>query len=233
MNFEVYCDEAHPDLLTSKKSTAQYLLIGSLWLPADFRESIKERVKELRQKHNVWGEIKWSKVSPSKLEFYLELLDVFFSHGLDLRFRCIVVEASKINMALHDNDHELGFYKFYYQLLKHWILEHNSYRFILDVKTNRDPKRHATLKKVLVNSNIFAEVKDLQALPSSQVVLIQLTDFLLGAASARLNQTIKEGSVSEVVLKRLESHLNMHQLQPTAKSEHKFNIFKIRLEGGW
>ena len=233
MNFEVYCDESHPDLLTSRKSHAKYLVIGSLWLPADLRQPIKERVTELRRKHEVWGEVKWSKVSKNKLAFYLELADLFFAFAYDLRFRCIAVEAEKINMALHENDHELGFYKFYYQLLHHWILEHNSYRFFLDVKTNRDPKRYAVLEDVLRHSNVLARVNDLQALPSHQVVLIQLTDFLLGAASARLNDSAQEGSASYKIIEHLESRLNVKRLQPTAKGEQKFNIFKIRLEGGW
>lgn len=233
MKFEVYCDESNPDLLTSKASTAKYLLIGSLWLPASLRAPIKERIRELRQKHNAWGEIKWSKVSTNKIQFYFELLDLFFAYGMDLRFRCIAVEAAKIDLALHDNDHELGFYKFYYQLLHHWILEHNSYRFFLDAKTNRDPQRHAVLKHFLTTANILATVEDLQALPSKQVVLIQLTDFLLGAASARLNESLKEGSASDQVLQRLESRLNVNVLKPTSKVEPKFNIFKIQLEGGW
>ena len=62
MEFEVYCDEANPDLFTSAKPKAQYLMIGSLWLPADLRDEIKTKIKALREKHSAWGEIKWTKV---------------------------------------------------------------------------------------------------------------------------------------------------------------------------
>ena len=62
MEFEVYCDEAHPDLFTSANPTAQYLMIGSLWLPADLRDELKTKIKALREKHSAWGEIKWTKV---------------------------------------------------------------------------------------------------------------------------------------------------------------------------
>lgn len=82
MNFEVYCDEANPDVLTSEKPRARYLMIGSLWLPADLRVEIKERVQLLRRRHNAWGEIKWSKVSPNKKDFYIELIDLFISYEL-------------------------------------------------------------------------------------------------------------------------------------------------------
>lgn len=33
MDFEVYCDENHPELFTSQNPSADYLMIGSLWLP--------------------------------------------------------------------------------------------------------------------------------------------------------------------------------------------------------
>jgi hypothetical protein len=43
MKFEVYCDESNPDAITSKKEHSKYLLIGSLWLPAENREAIKNK----------------------------------------------------------------------------------------------------------------------------------------------------------------------------------------------
>jgi hypothetical protein len=46
MKFEVYCDESHPDALSSTKQHALYLLIGSfLWLPAEQRQNVKEESK--------------------------------------------------------------------------------------------------------------------------------------------------------------------------------------------
>ncbi len=60
MKFEVYCDEANPDILTSASPRVQYLLIGSLWLPAELREEIKAQITTLRSRYSAWGEIKWS-----------------------------------------------------------------------------------------------------------------------------------------------------------------------------
>ena len=48
MKFEVYCDEALPDLFTSQRPRARYLMIGSLWLPAEMRDEAKARIAELR-----------------------------------------------------------------------------------------------------------------------------------------------------------------------------------------
>ena len=40
MKFEVYCDEANPDVLTSANPRARYLMIGSLWLPEELTQFI-------------------------------------------------------------------------------------------------------------------------------------------------------------------------------------------------
>lgn len=229
MNFEVYCDETLPDLFTSRHPRAQYLMIGSLWLPADIREDIKHRINDLRQRHNVYGEIKWRKISPSKQGFYIDLVDLFMSFGLDLRFRCIAVDRGDMN----NGDAELGFYKFYYQVLHHWILDNNEYRIFCDLKRNRDRDRLATLKRVLGHTNRTSVILDVQSLPSSEVALLQLCDVLLGAASSRMNDRQNMGTAKAAVVEHLERRLNRPCLRPTSRAENKFNIFRIRLGGVW
>lgn len=232
MQFEIYCDEANPDVLTSSEPHAQYLMIGSLWLPVDLRSEIKARILGLRQRHQAWGEIKWHKIARSKQSFYEEIIDLFVGYGNNLRFRCIAVDRSQMNLALHDNDSELGFYKFYYQLLHHWILDFNNYRIFCDAKSNRDPKRLPVLARCLSRANLSSSIDGVQSLQSSEVVLIQLCDLLLGAAGSRINSTLRIGSAKEALVQRLESAIG-RSLAPTHKAEEKFNVFKIRLQGGW
>ena len=232
MRFEVYCDEAHPDVLASANPRMRYLMIGSLWLPAHLREKIKSDVSALRRRHQAWGEIKWSKVSPNRQAFYIDLIDLFLGFGENLRFRCIAVDRTELNQTLYHGDSELGFYKFYYQLLHHWILDYNVYRIFSDTKTNRDPRRLPVLARCLSLSNLTSNIENIQSLPSREVIPIQLCDLLLGAASSRMNQTLREGTAKKAVVQRLEAALG-RQLGPTTKSEEKYNIFRIRLQGGW
>jgi hypothetical protein len=134
-------------------------------------------------------------------------------------------------LGWHNHDKELGFYKFYYQLLQHWVLDFNSYTIFCDTKTNRDPTRLKELTYCLRASNLTSNVNFVQALPSHEVVLIQLTDFLLGAVSAKMNGGTKSQAKLEVI-HHLEQGLG-YELLPTPLNENKFNILKIRLEGGW
>ncbi|KAF0117520.1 MAG: hypothetical protein FD149_1095 [Rhodospirillaceae bacterium] len=173
-------------------------MIGSLWLPAEMRDQAKARIADLRQRHSVHGEIKWRKISPAKQDFFIELIDLFMGFGLDMRFRCIAVDRADVNMGLHNGDAELGFYKFYYQVLHHWILDNNEYSIFCDLKRNRDQTRLPTLHRVLGHANRTSEITSVQSLPSPEVVLLQLCDVLLGAASSRMNERSGMGAAKKI-----------------------------------
>ena len=93
-------------------------------------------------------------------------------------------------------------------------------------------KRLPILLRCLTRANLSSEIQSIQSLPSREVVLIQLTDLLLGAVSSRLNGTLQQGAAKAAVIERLEAALGRN-LAPTHKGEEKFNIFRIRLQGGW
>jgi len=77
------------------------------------------------------------------------------------------------------------FYKFYYLMLQAWILDFNTYRFFLDMKTNRVQRRLPRLQSALQNSNHFPNVEIVQALPSHEVNLLQFVDVLIGSTGSR------------------------------------------------
>lgn len=233
MKFEVYCDESRPDLLCAQRPTAQYMVIGGLWLPAKERQRMKLDIHSLRDKHHIGGEFKWQKVSPSKLDFYRDLTDWFIGMGDQLRFRCIAVEHEKVNlMRFHGNDQELGFYKFYYQMLHHWILDFNEYAVFCDFKSNRIRTRLHELARCLANANLTSDIVNVQAIRSRESVLIQAADVLTGIAAGRLNNNLRVGSVKWELVNHIEQVLG-HQIRATHRSEQKFNVFVIDLLGGW
>jgi hypothetical protein len=234
MKFDIYCDESQPDVFWSKSPTrARFLFIGGLWVPTQQRAAIKTAIGFLMEQHGFHHEIKWHKVHQGKMDFYRALVDLFLDS--ELRFRCIAVEGEKVDMVqFHQDDQELGFYKFYYQMIKHWLDDFNEYQIFCDEKTNRSRDRLATLRRTLDCANLTSTVRAVQALPSKEVALLQLTDFLLGMASSRLNELLVPGSAKDQVTRYLELRLKgSRPLAPTRKSEQKFNIFRINLQGGW
>jgi hypothetical protein len=233
VKFEVYCDESRPDLFASKRSPARYLVIGSLWLPASHREDFKAALHGLRDRFAVGGEFKWTKVSPSRLDFYQALVDWFFDRGEDLRFRCIAVDRDQVDLKLyHQNDQELGFYKFYYQLLHNWILDFNEYAIFVDFKWNRRRDRLHVLRRCLDAANLSSKVERVQALRSEESVLVQLADVFTGAVSRRLNPLSGTSPAKESTVSAIEGRLG-YSIQATPRSEQKLNVFVIDLRGGW
>lgn len=233
MIFDAYCDESRPDLLSSNKPQAKYMVIGSIWLPTEKRYCFKKEIHTLRNKYKIGGEFKWQKVSPSKVDFYKKLINWFFAMKDDLRFRCIAVDHTKVNLeSYHLNDQELGFYKFYYQLLHHWIQDFNQYNFFVDYKTNRRYDRLIDLHRCLANSNLSSKVNRVQAIGSDESVLLQLADVLTGIAAYRLNNKINEKSAKYQLLLDCEELLGK-QISNTNRNTSKFNVFKINLSGGW
>lgn len=226
---EVYCDESRQDLLTSKlPKHDRYALIGSLWLTVGARELVADKFKALRNKHSVFGEIKWSKVlNPSKKEFFIELIDLFFEIP-DARFRCICIDSYLIdNNKYNDGDGELGFYKFYYQALYHWI-NNESYRIFCDIKLNQNRNRLKDLHRTLLKTT-NSDIEFIQPLRSSQTPMLQICDFLLGLTSAKTNDSVAPGTLKAELIQTFEDRLG-HAIGPTLKTKTKYNVFYIKLK---
>ncbi len=231
MEFEIYCDESGLEALT-RKDAHTYTAIGGIWMPSDFRPIFKEKFNLIRAKHNVKRELKWNKISPKFFELHKDILDFFFQTD-QLRFRVILVEANKVNnFKFNDKDAELGFYKFYYQLLNKWIFDNNNYSIFLDLKENRDKGRLKSLERCLDYANLTSEIERVQGLPSDESLGIQLADILTGLVNAKFNQnTTSEAKIN--LINYVENTYLGHPIRPTVSWEKKFNIFKIILEGGW
>ena len=133
-----------------------------------------------------------------------------------LHFRGIAVDREQMK---HDPDHvrtELGIYRFYHEMLHRWTNSQNTYRVFCET----DNKCIHRFKRFLLGAKITT---DIQALPSKEVALIQLTDLLLGAASSRANRTLNGGTAKEDVVNALEQRLGS-TLGPTTAGNHKFNL---------
>jgi len=231
MEIEVYCDESRQDLFTTKKETAdRYIVIGSIWIPKDYRSSFKGKIKQIRAKYNVpHGEMKWHTIAPSKLDFYKEIVTLFFEEGDRVRFRCIVVDSKQVDLnTYHEGDAEVGFYKFYYQLLYQWIRKDNNYFIYMDMKTTRMKNRLSDLHGILKNACPYANIDLVQAIPSKESVFIQLADLLIGAVGYSCHSYNKSSAKNEIV-RLITDEIKRSPCEGTVRDEKKFNVFKILL----
>lgn len=237
MQFDIYCDESRQDLLVSKDSITdnnRYVCFGGLIVPLEKRDNLKKEINNLKKKYCINNEFKWGNVSKNKMNFYLELIDLFFdADNADIEFRCVVIDAIEVDDEKHnDSDHELGYYKFYYQLLYHWIDINNNYYIFTDFKTNKDRKRLHELRRITNLGKRKECVDILQAINSKESAILQLQNILMGAVAYKYNfGAVGKSEAKNEVIKHVEKYLK-HDIMPTTKNCRKFNVFKISLKGG-
>jgi len=128
---EIYCDESRQDLffnVNSIRDNNKYIFIGGIMIDKDERDKIKKEINLLKEKYNLnkKTELKWNKVTTKYINLYKEIIDVYINN--DINFRTISIDSSKLNLKKYHNDNpELGFYKFYYQLLNNWLSNDNKF----------------------------------------------------------------------------------------------------------
>ena len=228
MKYVVYCDESRHN----EDKINPYMSIGSLWLPRNIKDDMTKRFRHICFEKGLASEIKWAKVSRKKLDSYKKLADFFFAEA-DLRFRAIVIKQSDINYEkFHGSDRELGFYKFYYEMLLKWIEPRNEYLFLLDFKQNKYSHRYTDLLRILQNKiKGQAWISDLTVIDSKETPLAQLCDLLTGATAAawcnNLQNTSPKKDLISYISEKRGSPLNVPSSSPMTE---KINIFNINLK---
>jgi len=86
--YNVYCDES----CHLERDHQPVMVLGAVWCPLEKSHEISVRIREIKTSHGLSPkfESKWTKVSPAKQVFYLDLLDYFFDDD-DLHFRALIV----------------------------------------------------------------------------------------------------------------------------------------------
>lgn len=210
------------------------MCIGYTKIDYDNYQLIKESIKAIKIKHKSPTEIKWNKLSLSRVNLYKELIDFFFQAAIE--FRCVLVK-NKSNLD-HDKfnrgDHNAFYYKLIYQLLNNnWVNPADTnYRVILDIKDTRGKERLIELKKWLDNKHgENSHFKYFQHIRSHENELLQLTDLFIGAISYKARHEYEKENSSEVkrqVIQYLEEKSGYSLDDGTIPWESKFNIFDFQ-----
>ncbi len=175
-------------------------------------------------------ELKWTKVSPGKIDFYLSVVDRFFDEE-DLRFRALVIpDKDSLNHDAFLQDHDTWYYKMYFLMLRHIISPRHVFRIYLDIKDTRSEEKVRKLHEVLCNDiHDFGRevVERVQTVRSHEVELLQLADLLIGgvrrAQHARGGQRAKD-----LVVRRIQVRSGYALRRSTPLAEPKFNVFVWR-----
>ena len=217
MKYDIYCDESRQDLLVNKEMISEnnkYSCIGGILVSRSKRNELKNKIKKLKEKHSVFGELKWGTVSENKIEFYKEIIDLFFEFKEEVLFRTVVINSVDVDNKMFNNDDaELGYYKFYYQLIYHWIEltgdSQSIYYIYTDFKTNKVNNRLEVMRGLL-NMVCISYIKLIQAINSKESEILQMQNILMGAVGYKYIFGIDGKSIAKMeIVRHIESYLGL------------------------
>lgn len=223
--YNVYCDES----CHLENDGQKAMVLGAVWCPKDKRLEIAERIREIKQKHGLERdfEIKWTKVSPSKLAFYQDVVDYFFDDD-DLHFRSLVVpDKSVLDHKRHQQDHDEWYYKMYFTMLKTIFDPDSRYYVYIDIKDTLGHEKVEKLQDILcTNAYDFSRrmIADVKRVHSHEVEHLQIADLLIGALSY-LHRELSGNSAKEALIARIRQRSGYRLTFNTMIRELKFNLF--------
>lgn len=224
----IYCDESC-HLENDKHGV---MVIGAVWCPASKAREIAVRLREIKVRHNLTRhfELKWTKVSPSKFEFYRDVVDFFFDDD-DLHFRGLLVpEKSVLNHAAFEQDHDDWYYKMCFQMIEPIIDPQRSHSIYLDIKDTRSEKKRAKLEQILRSKRADSSrgiVRRVQQIRSNESEIMQLTDLIIGAiAYSNRSEDLRRSRAKESLVARLRKRSGKQLNRSTWLREPKFNLFR-------
>ena len=232
----IYCDESC-HLQNDKEPV---MVIGAVYCPIEKKKEIFERLYSFKLKHNLipknkkndnenrtYYELKWNKVSKSKIEYYKDVINYFFDDD-DLQFRVLVVSnKSAIDYEKFNHTHDTFYYKMYFGMLKAILNPENSHHIYIDIKDTRSKEKVHKLEQVLRNDKYDYSkeiIKKVQQVRSHEVEILQLADLLVGA-TAYVNRELSDSKAKNELINLIKHRSKYSLTKSTLLKERKFNVF--------
>lgn len=132
MNYKIFCDES----CHLQNDGWDTMTLGALKCSENDYETIKEDIKAIKLKHHTPFEIKWTKLSESRLALYKELIDYFVDSSLTFRV-VMVINKQDLDHKVFNQTHSDFYYKTYYLVLWKIMNSSDSYKIYMDIKDTR------------------------------------------------------------------------------------------------
>lgn len=222
--YNIYCDES----CHLEHDRQPIMIIGGMWCPKELVKQISHEIREIKNRHAARGELKWTRVSKSRHDFFIEIVDYFFKTPT-LNFRCLVVnDKSKLN---HDyfnrGSHDSFYYKMYFYMLRNILKREHRYNIYLDIKDTQSARKIAMLKEVLCN-NVYDFTQQMigntQNIHSHESEILQMADLFIGAVSYH-NRGLAGSGTKKDVVQKIMSHAGQSLRCSSPPWVNKFNLF--------
>lgn len=207
------------------------MCVGGTYVHEENWRSLSDQIKRIKLKHHSPTELKWNKVSASRMPFYRELIDFFFAQN-SLQFHALLIKNKTDidNKRFNNSDHNNFYYKNIYYLLLD-IESSNEYKVYIDIKDSRGKARLDQLSRVLKRKCGDGKFKYFQDIRSEESQFIQISDFFIGAIVYKQRNDITKGcTVKNEIISYIESKTKHSIICNTPKIEVKFKIWDFQLK---
>ena len=225
----IYCDES----CHLKNDGINVMGLGSVWCNKNKIKEVNQRIKDIKIRNGVNpnAEVKWTKISPSKEQLYIDLVNYFFDDD-DLHFRGLIVPNKAIlEHEKYNQTHEDFYYKMYFEMLKMIFLPISNYNVYVDIKDTNSAKRVKKLQDVCCNDIYdFSHriINNIQPIRSHEVQAMQLVDILLGALVYKnriFDESEHRSDTKKKIVELISKKSGYSLTKTTLLREEKFNIF--------
>jgi hypothetical protein len=222
--YNIYCDES----CHLENDHLRVMSLGAIWCDKIAVKRISEQLRQLKTKHGLSRqfEIKWTKVSPAKLDFYRAVIELFFNTP-ELHFRGVVIpDKSLLKHDQYNQSHNSFYYKMLFILLKTIFSPRQQYAIYLDIKDTRSQKMVDGLHDCLCNSQYDFDrdnIRLIQQIRSHESELLQLADLLIGALSY-LHRNLTTSVTKLALIEYIKKQSGYQLTHNTLYKEDKFNL---------
>ena len=222
--YNIYCDES----CHLEKDRFKAMSFGAIWCDKQAIRPVSEKIRQLKVEYGLSRqfEIKWTKVSSAKLEFYRAIINLFFQTP-ELYFRGVIVPDKSL---LHHDEfrqtHNEFYYKILFTLLKIIFNPIHQYAIYLDIKDTRSQEMVEGLHNCLCNSYFDFNrnnIRRVQQIRSHESELLQVTDILVGALSY-LYRGLQTSQAKQALIQQIKQLSGYSLERNTLYKEEKFNL---------
>ena len=229
MLYNVYCDET----CHLENDGINDMILGAVWCPQEKLKEINHRIREIKRRNGVSErmELKWTKITPAKVDMYKDIINYFFDDD-DLHLRAIIVpDKGKLDHQKYHQTHDDCYYKMYFTMLKVIFAPQDCYEIYIDIKDTNSYRKSQKLLDVCCNSMYdFSHriIKRVQPIRSDEVEIMQIVDLLIGALGY-INRNFPDGFQKRAAAQEIIDLIKQHSgyaLKPTTLlREEKCNLF--------
>lgn len=235
----LFCDE-------SDKDGAYYSnFYGGLLVGASDYQSVTDRLNQAKRRENLFGEVKWQKVTETYLGKYIALVNAFFDEVAAgrVKVRIMFRQNAQKPKGLTAEHLEIGYWLLYYQFVKHAFgfasmppsTEPRHLRIYFDQfpDTSEQAAKFKGFIEALEHwprfraAGLRIRKQDITEVSSHDHVLLQCLDVVLGSICFRLNDKHKvklKGSRRRGSRTVAKDKLRLHILKRIQAIKPHFNI---------